>query len=448
MRPTLELPAVHRGTTHVADAATLPDWWDVYSDQTLRDLIKTASAENTDIGIALARVDEARSLAGVSRLQRWPQLAVSADTARVRVSQIGTTVLLPGEDPTIDVFEGDLTVTYEIDIWGRLRELSKAARADWVGSEYLRRGVEVAVVADVATAYFNLRALDASRVLVEKTISNRERALQLTRALVEHGSAARLDLVRAEASLATARASLPDFVRQAELTENQLQTLMGNNPAVIPRDATDWSDLPVPAAVPEGLPASLVERRPDIREAEEALIAAHARWRATRAALLPGIELTGALGTQSIPLAALFTQPAKTWSAGFGLLEPIVSASRNRYLVDAAAARERQAALQYKKTVQQALREVSDALLARTRQQELEQAIAVQIDALERVHAHALRRFEVGSANSFEVVDSDRDLFSAQLAGVQARRNSLLALVQLYRALGGGWEPDPSAVAP
>jgi multidrug efflux system outer membrane protein len=439
----LDVPAVHRGTTDVPENAQLPDWWDVYPDESLRELLKTALAQNMDIGIAVARVDEARALARVSRLQTWPQVGVNADAARLRVSQIGTTVLLPGEDPTVNVFEADLTVSYEVDLWGRLRQLNTAARADWMASEYARRAVALAVVADVATAYFNLRSLDESRALVEKTISNREWALQLTRALVEHGSAARQDLGRAEANLATARASLPEFVRQAELAENQIQMLLGGNPAPISREVWNWSALPSPVAVPEGLPASLLERRPDIVEAEEALIAGHARWRATKAALLPTIELTGTLGTQSIPLAELFTQPAKTWSAGFGLLEPLISAGRNQYLVDAAQARERQAALQYRKTVQQAFREVSDALLSRTRLEELETAITVQIEALDRVHRQALRRFEVGSATSFEVVDSDRDLFAAQLAGVQARRNSLLALVQLYKALGGGWERSP-----
>jgi outer membrane protein, multidrug efflux system len=444
VRPNANVPAAYRGATDAGTSAVVPNWTDIYPDPVLQELIRHALEHNFDVGIAAARVGEARALFGVSRTQLWPQIDAIADAFRGRVSQIGTTVLLPGESPTANVFEPEFTLSYEVDLWGQLRQSSAAAKADLLGTEYAQRAVIVGLVASIAEAYYNLRVIDASRTIVGRTAANRERALALSQSLYQNGAGTRLDLWRAKASLLATQSLLPDLVRQAELAENQLRVLLGDNPAPIDRASAELGDLPVPVEVPSGLPSRLLEQRPDIEEAEAALIASHARWRAARAALLPTIELTGAIGSQSIPLKDLFTQPTKTWSIGLGLIEPILSSARNQHTVDASAAREQAAALQYQKAVQQAFREVSDALIARTHQLELEAALGLQIDALSNVHAQAERRFRIGSATYFEVVDSDRDLLAAKLAAVRAKGDSLLALVHLYRALGGGWSPVAS----
>jgi multidrug efflux system outer membrane protein len=448
VRPPLLLPDTYRNpSAESAEAATkaaLPDWRQVYTDTALRSLIERAVKQSFDVRIAAARVEEARALAGISRRQELPQIAVDAAAARLRVSQIGSTVLLPGTDPNFNVFEVDVTVSYEVDFWGRLRQMSEAARADALAAQEAQRTVTITLIADVATAYYNLLALDASRTLVEKTLDNRLRSLKLTRALFKYGEGSQLDVTRSEANVEAARSLLPDLMRQTETNENQLHALLGEYPGAVGRTSEATTDVEAPSSVPSGLPSALLERRPDIRRAEAALIAAHARWRAARALLLPTIDLTGAAGTQSIPLAGLFSEPARTWSVGFGLLEPLLNAARNGYVIDAAQAREQAAALQYEQTVQQAFREVSDALIAHSRQEEHEEVLRKQIRALDAVLHQAEKRFEVGSANSFEVVDADRDLLAAQLALVQAHRNSLLALVQIYRTLGGGWPAPPS----
>ena len=328
-------------------------------------------------------------------------------------------------------------------MWRRIANLQAAARADLIASEFARDTTRVTVIANVASAYFNLRALDQQLYVTERTVAAREKFAELTRAQFNRGVVSGLDVNRAEANLATARALLPDLKSQIAQQENLLQLLLGENPAPILREAsTDARYFPVPPEVPTGLPAALLERRPDVRQSENALIGSNARLKAVKASLFPTVSLTGALGSQSAALTDLFTGPAKIWSFGLGLLQPIIDVNRNKYQVEIYTAREKQAILQYQQTVAQAFREVSDALAARQGYNDSLVAQDQQVESLRAAREQVMKRYNIGFSSYFEVIDADTALFTAELARVQVYRNTLNALVSLYKALGGGWEID------
>jgi multidrug efflux system outer membrane protein len=338
--------------------------------------------------------------------------------------------------------------SYEIDLWRRVSSLNAAARADLLASQFARDTVRISVLSNVATAYFTLRALDLQLATAEKTLALREDFLKLTRAQFDRGVVSGLDVNRAEASAATARAAIPDLKAQVAQTENLLQILTGANPGPIVRgDAGTALSLLPPPEVPVGLPSTLLERRPDLRQAENALIGANARLKAVKAALFPTISLTGALGSQSAAYGNLFSGPAQTWSFGLALLQPIIDANRNKFQVQIYTAREQQSILAYQQTVTQAFREVGDALAARTGSSDALRVQNEQVTALRSAREQVGKRYAAGYSSYFEVIDADRALFDAELARVQAYRNSMIALVQLYKALGGGWQTAAAAPA-
>ncbi len=442
-RPDVNAPSEFRGQTGAPSAKSLVDlaWWELYRDPVLERLIATALKQNFDVKIALARVEEFRAAAGVAGFGSIPQASLNSSATRSRVSTVGPTPLPPGVAPVRSTYNAEIDVSYEIDLWQRIASLKAAARADLLASEFARETTRVTVVASVAAAYFALRSLDRQLAVTQRTVATREKFLELTRAQFERGVVSGLDVNRAEANLAAARAAVPDLQRQIAQTENQLQILLGQNPAPIVRSApAEGQFFPSPPEVPAGLPAALLEQRPDLRQAENTLIAANARLKAVRASLFPTISLTGALGSQSGQLADLFSGPAATWAFGLGLLQPIIDANRNVYQVDAFSAREKQAILQYQQAVAQALREVADALAARQGYAELMRAQEAQVNALRGANQLVLKRYVAGYSSYFEVIDADRDLFNAELQLAQAYQNNLTALVQLYKALGGGWQ--------
>jgi outer membrane protein, multidrug efflux system len=441
-RPPLDVPAAFRGQPEAAGEHSLADlaWWNIYQDKLLQQLLQTALAQNRNVKIAVARLTEARAQVGVSRVAQLPQADVALNAQRGRALQAG-------EYRTGNRFAGAADISYEADIWQRLASLGDAARANLLATEYARSSVQIGLIGDVATAYFNLLALDQQFSITQRTIDARARFLQLTQSKFRQGAAAGLDVVRAEASLSAARANLPDLQRQIEQAENQLQILLGQNPAPIQRPQLDLQALPVPRDVPAGLPSALLERRPDIRQAEFNLVAATANVRAAKAALFPAITLTGSFGSESTELSKLFSGPARIWSFGLDLLQPLVNAQRNGFQVDLAQARREQAILQYQSTVAQAFREVSDALAARRGYTDFLSEQEQQVNALRKARFRVLRRYETGVSSYFEVIDADSNLFTAELQLVQAYRNNLVSLVQLYQALGGGWQRGTSLPA-
>jgi outer membrane protein, multidrug efflux system len=442
-RPEVKTPDSFRGQAAQPDARSLADleWWELYKDPVLEKLIRTALQQNYDVRIALARIEEFRAQAGAASFGSLPLVSVGGSATRSRISTVGPTPLTAIVAPVRSTYTAELDMSYEIDLWGRIASFNAAAKADLLASEFARDTTRVSIISSVANAYFTLRALDQQLYVTERTVATREKFVALTRAQFDRGVVSGLDVNRAEASLASARAAIPDFKSQIAQTENQLQILLGENPAPIVRDAASGTEFfPTPPEVPTGLPASLLERRPDLRQAESNLVGANARLKSVKASLFPTISLTGSLGSQSAALANLFTGPAKIWSFGIGLLQPIIDANRNVYQVDIYAAREKQVMLQYQQSVAQAFREVSDALSARQGYSDSLRAQDEQVAALRAAREQVLKRYAIGYSSYFEVIDAERALFDAELLRVQAYRNTLTSLVQLYKALGGGWQ--------
>ena len=445
-RPDVRVPDAFRGEAAPADSKSLADlaWWDLYRDPVLEKLIKTALRQNYDVQIALARVEEFRAQAGVAGFGSIPQVSAGGSATRSRVSTVGPNPLPGSAAPVRTTYDAGIDVSYEVDLWRRIANINEAARADLLASEFARDTVRVSVIASVANAYFNLRALDQQLFVTQRTVATREKFLELTRAQFKRGVVSGLDVNRAEASLATARAAVPLLKSQITQTENQLQILLGENPAPIVRETvSDAQYFPQPPEVPAGLPASLLERRPDLLQAESNLLGADARLKAVKASLFPTISLTGSLGSQSAALSDLFTGPARIWTFGLALLQPIIDVNRNVYQVDIYTAREKQVMLQYQQTVAQAFREVADALADRQGFSESLRNQDEQVAALRAANERVLKRYRSGYSSYFEVIDADSALFAAELLRLQVYRNTLTSLVQLYKALGGGWEPPP-----
>ncbi|BBJ00360.1 RND transporter [Ferrigenium kumadai] len=433
-RPDLDVPGAYRFQDAKPGGASIADlgWWEVYRDKQLQGILQAALENNRDIKTAAARVAEARAQVGVSRLDRFPRVDVTVGDTRQRTLQVGRYSIL-------EIATGLAQVSFEVDLWKRLASLSDAAKANLLATEYARDAVKVTLVSDVAVAYFNLLALDQQLRITQSTIANSERFLALTQAKSREGAASGLDVSRAEASLASVKANQSDIQRQIAQTENQMQILLGKNPDTLARGKMDETSMAVPPEVPAGLPSALLERRPDLRQAEAGLIGATANVRAAKAALFPTLSLTGSYGSQSLAFSSLFSGGSQVWSYGLNFLQPILDSQRNGYQVDAAKAREQQALLQYQSAVAQAFREVSDALVAWQSYNQFLRDQEQQVKSLQEANSHVLRRYEIGYSSYFEVIDASNSLYAAELQRVQAYRNSLVSLVQLYKALGGGW---------
>jgi outer membrane protein, multidrug efflux system len=447
-RPTSEVPAAYRFQSNPApNSFADKGWWEIYQDPMLLELLKTALANNLDVRIAAARVDQARAQLGATRLQQLPQLAVDASAERTRTSKYE---LLPGEPATFNAFELQGNLSYEIDFWGKYRRATEAARAQLLASEYARDDVVAGLVSGVATAYFTLQTLDEQLAITYRTVESRRKFVELTRAQHERGTVSGLDVATALAQLAVAQAVIPDLQRQIGQTEDQLSVLLGHNPGAVLRNPDGelkrMAERIPPPVPPAGLPSDLLGRRPDVRQAEQNLVAANAEVGVARANLYPSISLTAAGGMASTALSDLFTSPAHQWSLAGSLLQPLLDPQRSLYQVELANAQKRAALLQYAQSLQTAFQEVSDALIARQKYAEAQSEQQAQVDAERTANTIALARYRVGYSSYFNVIDADRDLFTAELALAGAHLNTLLANVQLYRALGGGWQAAPPAL--
>lgn len=437
--PALDLPDTLRGAEAAAAGDSVADqtWWGLYGDPTLRELLATALRNNLDIKTAVAHIDEARAVLRQSQLALAPTIDATGSLGRAESSE---DVLLPGERRLGNSEQLALSASYEIDFWGRLRRTKEAARATLLSSQYAQRAVTVTLVAEVATAYFSLLALDSQLEITHRTVGTREKFVALTRAQHDRGYATGLDVATAEAQAAVARANVPELERQIGQTEDQICALLGQNPHPIERLHRGEEMPPVPPVPPAGLPSQLLERRPDIRAAEEALRAANANVGVAKAALFPTISLTGMAGSLSSPLGQLFRASTTEWSVAAGLVQPLLDPQRSIFQVELADARKREALFQYQKSVQTAFQEVADTLIAYVKYDEFEREQVTQVEALRRAEAIALARYRVGYASYFDVINADRDLFVAELSLSQAYANGLTTLVRLYEVLGGGWQ--------
>jgi multidrug efflux system outer membrane protein len=415
-------------------------WFEVFKDDQLQQLVRTAMIQNYDLRLAGARINAARANLGLARSEQFPQFEAGADLTTNRLSNNGQ-LAGSGHGGERRSFGSVLLnlLTFEIDVWGRLRNQTKAARAELRATEEDRKAVMTTVVGDVAADYFNLLELDSQLDIAKRTLATRENSLRLIQARQQGGLATMLDVRQAEELVYQASQTIPDTERAMQQTENQISLLLGNNPGPITRGTPLAQQQELPA-VPAGLPSALLERRPDIRSAQENLLAQGALVSAAKAAYFPRISLTGLLGFQSNQLSSLFTGPSRAWTFIPQLTQPIFTGGRLKSNVKFARAQQEFALVAYQQTIQTAFREVSDALIQYRKVKEIRTQQELLVKTLQDRSRLAYLRYEGGVDTLLNALDADRDLFEAELNLTQTKRDELVSVVQLYKALGGGWQ--------
>jgi len=455
-RPSVDVPGGYRGAAPSAqpakpsaqpskdqsklsaqpEASSLGDekWWEVFQDKQLQELIRTAIQNNYDVNIAAARILKAQAQFGITRADQLPTISAGAAAINYDVPRLKN---FPNTASSINA--ADVNFSWHLDFWGKYRRATEAARANLLAARWAREYVISTLVSDVAASYFQLRALDLQLEIARRTLAARKESLKLTQTLVSGGATNMLDQRQAEQLVATAAESIPDLERRIEQQENYLSTLLGSNPGPIAR-GLPLTEQPHPPEVPAGLPSSLLERRPDIREAEEQLIAANAQIGVAKAAYYPDISLTATAGYASSALTSLFTGPAGFWAFGGTLTQPIFAGGRIKAGVKYSEAQQQEFLLMYKQTIQQAFRGVSDSLVAYQKNREFREFQQQLTDAAQDSARLSEMRYSGGRASYLEVLTNETNYFNAELGLAQARVNELLALVELYRNLGGGWQ--------
>ncbi len=442
-RPQVPTPGVFRGDpAPQPDPQTLADlkWFELFKDEKLQQLINEALANNYDLREAVARIDAARANLGITRSEQFPTIVASGDVINQRQSR-SSTFDLPEpvkRDRSFGSFLLNL-LTFEIDIWGRLRKQTAAARADLLATEEARRAIITTLISDVATAYFTLRELDFELEISRRTLVSREESLRLIRLRQQRGVATMLEVRQAEELVYDATEVIPALEQGVAQTENFLSFLTGKNPSAVERGLS-LTDHPIPPTVPAGLPSDLIERRPDIRAAENSLIAANARIAVARAEFFPRISLTSFLGYESGQLTSLFSASRNVWTLAGQVTQPIFTGGRLRSNVRFTEAQRDLLLTDYQRTIQGAFREVSDSLIAHQKVREVRTQRALLVETLRDRSRLSYLRYTGGVATLLDALDADRELFDAERSLAIARRDELLSVVQLYKALGGGWQ--------
>lgn len=437
----IKTPDTFRGSEGL-DQDSIGDlkWFEVFKDDQLQQLVRTAMVENYDLRLAGARVNAARANLGLARSDQLPQFEASADLTTTRLSSNGQ-LAGSGQGGQTRSFGSVLLnlLTFEVDVWGRLRNQTKAARAELRATEADRKAVMTTVVGDVAGDYFTLLGLDSQLDIAKRTLAAREESLRLIQLRQQGGLATMLDVRQAEELVYQASQTIPDTERAIQQNENQISLLLGSNPGPITRGMPLAQQQELPG-VPAGLPSSLLERRPDIKSAEENLVAQRALVSAAKAAYFPRISLTGLLGFQSNQLSSLFTGPSRAWTFVPQLTQPLFTGGRLKSNVKFARAQQEFAVVSYQRTVQNAFREVSDALIQYRKVKEIRIQQELLVNTLRDRSRLAYLRYEGGVDTLLNALDSDRELFDAELNLTQTKRDELVSVVQLYKALGGGWQ--------
>jgi multidrug efflux system outer membrane protein len=439
-KPAVPAPSAYRGVS--PEQAVKPDvasfgdqkWWDAFQDDALRDLVRSALQQNYDVRIAAARILEARALLGVARADQLPEVSAGASAVDERLPQAAGRPALETSPTQVSV-----SLAWDLDFWGKFRRATESARASLLSEEWAQRQVVSSLITDIAGAYFQLREEDLELEISRRTLASRQDSLRLTQLLADRGATSILDVRQAEQLVFSAGASIPDLERRIEQQENFISILVGRNPEGIVRGRS-LIDQPHPPEVPAGLPSSLLERRPDILQAEHQLIAANAQIGVARADFFPRISLTAVGGYQSSALTRLFAGPAGLWTLGASAVQPIFQGGRIRNRVRLAEARVQEVTFVYQRTVQQAFREVSDALVGYRKGQEVRVQQEHLASAAEDATKLSNMRYRGGATSYLEVLDSETRFFAAQLALAQAQLRELQSLVEIYRSLGGGWQ--------
>jgi multidrug efflux system outer membrane protein len=442
-RPAVTAPEQFRGASPAIspDKQSIADlkWFEVFRDDELQELIRTALAQNYDLRDAVARVDTARANLGITQADQYPNFGIGADVSAIESSRRGQFTIPNGasRERTFSTIFLNL-FTFEIDIWGRLRRATEAARADLLGADWNRKAVVTTLIGDVASAYFNLLELDLELTIAKNTLVAREESLRLIRTQLQGGIGTLLDVRQGEQLVYTAAQVIPNVEREIEQTENQLSFLLGHNPGAITRSHL-LTDQQTPPEVPAGLPSELLERRPDIQAAEQSLVAANAFIGVAKAAYFPQVTLTGEFGYQSTALSRLFSGSRRIWSFIPQVTQPIFTAGRIGSGVELAEAQQRSALAQYEKAIQAGFRDVADSLVQYQRVREVRAQRELLVGALQDRKRLAYLRYRGGVDTMLNALTADQDLFVAEVSLAQSRLDELLSLVQVYKALGGGW---------
>lgn len=437
-RPKVNVPTEYRDaekSTQQASIADLP-WWEVFKDERLKNLVQTALANNYDLQIAVTRIEQSRQVAAQARAQYFPFLNYSVTGSDGKNEFVGS--IVPDRGQERGAFAAVATAAWEADVWGRLRRENEAARAQYLATEEARRGVLLSLVSDVAQAYFELLELDLQLRIAKDTTESFTQTLKLFTQRLEGGVASKLDTSRAAAALATAAASIPELERQIAIKENQISVLLGANPGSIPHTAKLLEQV-VPPDIPAGLPSALLERRPDILAAEQQLRFANAQVGVATANFFPRIGLTSLFGRASSPLSSLSSGEATVWSVAGNFTGPIYQGGALRAQKRQSVAFWEQTKLQYEQTAQIAFQDVSNALVSRQKLEAIRSEQAQAVQAYQESVKVSFQRYVAGKASYFEVLDAQLQLYPAEnaLAAIELSRRTVI--VQLYRALGGGW---------
>ena len=450
-RPALNVPSTYRQALAPDIAVSSPapssvpsiadeQWTAVFQDLALQRLIKEALANNFDLRIAAQRVLEAQAQVGIARSQQLPSINAGASYSALQIpsSLAGTT---SAGAPANSFYRGggpSASAAWNLDFWGLYRRQSEAARAELLASEWGQRATRTALIQSVAEAYFELRSFDAQLVITQNTIKARQDSLKLTQSLEQHGAGSLADVRHAEELLHAAQANLPDLRRQIAVQENTISVLLGHNPEDIDRGLS-VEDEPHPVQIPVGVPSELLERRPDVQQAEAKLVAANARIGVTRAQYFPQISLTSLGGAASNQLNAIASGPTSYWYAAGSISEPIFDGGRIRSNYRLSKAQEQEMLLDYQKTVLNSLKDVSNALVSYKETREHREEENLQVKSADDAVRLARLRYSGGNTSYLEVLTTDTDLYSAQLLLAQAEQQEAASLVQVYAALGGGW---------
>lgn len=437
-RPSVNVPPSYRAAAPDQTAASSlgnEQWWQVYQDPVLTQLIHNALAQNYDVRIAATRVLEAQAQLGITRSNQFPSASVGADISSQQNAKV--TNVFPAYQ--VNAGELNLSVIWNLDFWGKYRRETEAARAQVLATEWGQRAVISSLVANVATAYFQLRALDSQLEISNRTLASRQESLKLTQFLESHGSNSGLDVSQSQQLVYTASETIPDLERQIQQQENVLSVLLGENPQSIPRGRALTEQI-VPQNVPAGIPSELLERRPDVRQVEENIVAANAQIGVAKASFFPSLSLTGLGGLESNALHHFISQPSETWSGAFSVSQPVFQGGALRSNLRLARAQWQETVLSYQQTVQNALEQVSNSLIASQKDREFREQQELLTQAAQRSDQLSEVLYKNGGASYLQVLTNETNYFSAELNLVQAQLNERLALVQLYQALGGGWQ--------
>ena len=445
-RPAMDLPNAYT-EPDVGDAATVrADWWKLYGDPVLDGLVASALERNADVRLAVARIEEADANLRVVNAAFLPEIDLGAGANRTRFSTTTAVPTPPGVPPVRNDVRLALSTSYELDFWGRLRRQAESVRAQYLATRYAKDVVTLTLAGLTAQTYFALRSFDAQIVVTRETIVTRRESLDYVRARARGGIASDLEIAQAEGALADITVQLKELQRQRALFEHQLATFTGRLDLTLP--GGDIRTLPTPALPPAGLPSALLERRPDVQQAEQQLASANAQIGVAKAAMFPTFTLTAFGGGESTTLANAVNSGSSIWSLGLGVSMPLLDWGRYRGLTDAATARQHQAGALYQQAVETAFREVADALSSVRSTASAEQDYQASVDAARRALRLSRMRYDAGYSPYLEVLDAQRQANLSEIAALRNRQALLSATVDLMKSLGGGWTPEQLASRP